>query len=254
MSADTERNQKNVNQQSAARGPLSTRHVSRIATTFSPMTRFPSILVTAEELLKRPGGVLYECTRGRRRAVFLSLLGIVVLCLLIYGLIAGIFSGGIQLWTAPLKIIVGMTLAAVICLPSLIVFSSLGGSEAGVREICELLIGVIALISLLLVGLAPVSWVFSQSTTSVVFMGFLHLLFWCVGVHHGLRFLRSALQFLDRKRTTVLFFWNLVFVLVSLQMTTTLRPIIGESDKLIQTEKKFFVTHWFECMEGKKDG
>ena len=38
-------------------------------------------------------------------------------------------------------------------------------------------------------------------------------------------------------------------LLVSIQMTTALRPIIGKSDTFFPTEKKFFLGHWFDTLE-----
>lgn len=45
--------------------------------------------------------------------------------------------------------------------------------------------------------------------------------------------------------------WNLIFVLVCLQMTATLRPIIGTSDMFLPREKKFFIAHWIDSMKGE---
>jgi hypothetical protein len=42
-----------------------------------------------------------------------------VVCALIYGVVAGTFSGGTQLWAAPVKIAAGLMISALICLPSL---------------------------------------------------------------------------------------------------------------------------------------
>ena len=44
-----------------------------------------------------------------------------------------------------------------------------------------------------------------------------------------------------------------IFLLVSLQMTAALRPLIvpGTADHLLPTAKKFFVTHWFDCLDGR---
>jgi hypothetical protein len=39
-----------------------------------------------------------------------------------------------------------------------------------------------------------------------------------------------------------------VYLLVTLQMTTSLRPILGKSEVLLNQEKKCFVQHWFETM------
>jgi len=35
---------------------------------------------------------------------------------------------------------------------------------------------------------------------------------------------------------------------VTLQLTTTLRPILGRSDDLLTNEKKFFLEHWSDTM------
>jgi hypothetical protein len=40
----------------------------------------------------------------------------------------------------------------------------------------------------------------------------------------------------------------LIFLLVGLQMTTSLRPILGRSDTLLTQEKKFFLQHWAETV------
>jgi heme/copper-type cytochrome/quinol oxidase subunit 1 len=40
--------------------------------------------------------------------------------------------------------------------------------------------------------------------------------------------------------------WSIVFLLVTLQMTTTLRPILGRSEVFLSQEKKFFLQHWGE--------
>jgi hypothetical protein len=39
-----------------------------------------------------------------------------------------------------------------------------------------------------------------------------------------------------------------IFVLVVLQMTTALRPILGKADTFLPTENKFFVSHWGDCL------
>jgi hypothetical protein len=41
----------------------------------------------------------------------------------------------------------------------------------------------------------------------------------------------------------------IIFVVVCLQMTTALRPILGTSDTFLPTEKRFFLAHWFDTME-----
>jgi len=42
--------------------------------------------------------------------------------------------------------------------------------------------------------------------------------------------------------------WVIIFVLVVVQMTTALRPLIGTAETLMPTEKKCFITHWADCL------
>ena len=86
------------------------------------------------------------------------------------------FSGGLQFLVVPLKLSAGMLACALLCLPSLYIFSSLRRRVAEpARDGGRALLMGVALIGVLLVGLAPVSWLFSQTTSSPVVMGSLHV-------------------------------------------------------------------------------
>ncbi|HTD67716.1 MAG TPA: hypothetical protein VK846_14410, partial [Candidatus Limnocylindria bacterium] len=160
--------------------------------------------------------------------------------------VVGTFSGGAQLWVAPAKIATGMLVSALICLPSLYIFSCLSGSQARLIEVVGLVSGLLGLTTILLIGFAPVAWVFSQSTSSVAVMGGLHLMFWTIATCFGWRFLRNGFAHLSAKSGGTLNVWIIIFVLVCMQMTTALRPIIGTSDRLLPAEKKFFLSHWLD--------
>lgn len=43
--------------------------------------------------------------------------------------------------------------------------------------------------------------------------------------------------------------WATIFLLVGLQLTTTLRPILGRSDRLFTPEKRFFLEHWGDNLD-----
>lgn len=165
-----------------------------------------------------------------------------------YGVIVGSFSGGTQWWAAPLKIAGGTFATAVICLPSLYVFATLSGSRARLGELAGALCGLIALVGILLIGFAPVAWLFSQSTTSEVTMGCLHLAFWAVAARFGLKFVHVAAGHFGVASRGGLWVWSLVFVLVSLQMTAALRPLVGTGETLLPAEKRFFAAHWRDCI------
>ena len=163
-----------------------------------------------------------------------------------YGLTIGSFSGGHQTWIAALKISLGTITSFVICLPSLFIFACLSGAEVTLRSVLGILSAILALNALLLVGLIPVAWVFSQSTDSLALVGALHLLFWLVAIGFALRLLKRLLETLQIRDWRHIKIWMVILILVSLQMSTALRPLLGQSDSPFPKEKKFFITHWGE--------
>ena len=79
-------------------------------------------------------------------------------------------------------------------------------------------------------------------------MGALAIGSWIVAVSFALRFLKSVVSSTGGSQKGPLIIWSAVFLLVTLQMTTSLRPILGQSSVLLTPEKRFFVQHWFETM------
>jgi len=152
------------------------------------------------------------------------------------------------LWAAPVKIAGGLLLSGLICLPSLYIFACLSGAHTRLAEVCGLVAGLLALTTVLLIGFAPVAWVFSQSTESVAAMGALHLAFAAIAVGFGMKFLARGFEQLNARFGGGLRVWTIIFVLVLLQMTAALRPILGTSDAFLPTEKRFFVSHWTDSL------
>ncbi len=208
----------------------------------------PNVVSAIESILRQPRRVMYQLRQPGAGRLTLGMLLVAILCSLIYGFVAGTFSMGSQLWAAPVKIAGGLLFSSLICLPSLYVFTCLSGSKARLSEICGLLIGLLMLMCLLLIGFAPVAWLFSQSTDSVTWMGALHLVFWFIATFFGLRFLETGFSHSKARSNAGLNVWIIIFVLVAIQMTTALRPIVGKASTFFPTEKRFFVTYWSECL------
>ena len=80
-------------------------------------------------------------------------------------------------------------------------------------------------------------------------MGTLHLLFWLISTFFGLRFLQAGFSHSQARSRAGLYTWIIIFVLVALQMTTALRPIVGKADSFLPKEKMFFVSHWGDCLK-----
>ena len=200
-------------------------------------------------LLKKPGKLVYEIINNSKTNKHLFILFIVsFISMMIFGIVNGLFSGGIQIFFAAVKYPLGLFISAIICLPSLYIFLSLTGLDLKLRSVIGIFLFSITLISILLVGMAPVLWIFSQSTEQATFMGALNFVFWIISIIFGFNLLIRILKFLSKKEAGFIVVWVIIFVLVTFQMSTTLRPLIGKSDTFITHEKRFFIDHWF----GKK--
>ncbi len=208
--------------------------------------QIPNTVSAIESILRKPRRVMYHLRQpGAGRLVF-SMMLVAICCSLIYGVVVGTFSMGDQLWAAPVKIAGGLLFTSLLCLPSLYIFTCLSGSQARLTEICGLVAGLLMLMTILLIGFAPVAWLFSQSTESLVWMGILHLVFWFIATFFGLRFLEAGFSHSKARSNAGLNVWIIIFMLVAVQMTTALRPIVGKAPTFMPKEKKFFLTHWGE--------
>jgi len=196
-----------------------------------------------EGLLRRPRDlVLRLASPGHGATGRFTLIAIV--SFLLFGVVLGCFAKHEQLWQAPLKITGGLLIAGTICFPSLYIFSTLAGGRLSVQQLGACLSGALALAGLLLLGFAPAVWIFAESTNSFGFMGVLGIGAWLVALLFGLRFLKTAVRTAGATQSGPMVIWGVVFALVTLQMTTSLRPILGRSDQPFTQEKKFFLQHW----------
>ncbi len=233
-----------IPQQTTQRPVISRRFV------FEPMPPGASPILIIEALLKHPGRIIHELQFNWRGSLASWLLLFALMGMALYGVAVGSFSGGAQMWIAPAKLALGTLLSVFICLPSLYIFACLGGVDTRLRSASGILFAAVALGALLLIGFAPVAWIFSQSSDSIAFMGALHLALWSIGIYFGLRLVDGMSRMVSGAARGHLKLWGLIFVVVCLQMTTTLRPIIAPSKTFFPTEKKFFIANWFESMNG----
>jgi hypothetical protein len=202
-----------------------------------------------EAILRQPRRVIYQLRQPGSGRLTISMFLVAILCSAVYGVVVGTFSMGDQIWAAPAKVAGGLLVTGLICLPSLYIFACLSGSTARLSEIFGLVAGLLLLTTILLIGFAPVAWLFSQSTESVAWMGTLHLLFWFIATCFGLRFLEHGFSHSQARSNAGLGTWMVIFVLVAVQMTTALRPLVGKAPTFLPTEKKFFLTHWGDCLK-----
>ncbi len=203
-----------------------------------------SFFQVVDTTLKRPAQAIYELMQQGDAKVPLLLLVLLVASLSATGLMMGSYSGGAQLWAVPLKVVLGTLAAGLICLPSLYILLCLCGGTQNFGQTCRMLLLGLALAGILFIGFIPVAWIFSQATESYTFMGVLYLLIWGIGLFFGFRLMHRAFQFLNKRSMGALRLWIIIFALVLLQMSTTLRPLIGSFEPLQFNEKMFFIEHW----------
>src|SRR6266568_6344245 len=90
----------------------------------------PNAIAAVEAILRQPRRVMYQLRQPGAGRLITSMVFVSIVCSLIYGIVIGTFSRGDQLWAAPVKIASGLLISALLCLPSLYIFTCLSGSRA----------------------------------------------------------------------------------------------------------------------------
>ena len=206
-------------------------------------------------LLKAPEMVAHALASDHRGSLTpaFTFLAVAVACHAVFGLAVGLFGG----WTVGLMNVVKAPLVAVcsllLCFPSLYVFACVAGAPLSVSQALTLGCSCLAMVGLLLVGLAPVAWLFAVSTQSLPFIVALALVIWLVAVSFAARYvgkLRASVLF---RRQGGIKLWFLILIIVTLQMTTCMRPMLGSPDPGWWTsEKKFFLAHFSALFDDDK--
>ncbi len=200
-------------------------------------------------LLREPAALVSGKSAGFGAALPYMLASIALAGAGAYGLIVGSFSGGAQWWAAPLKIVVGYFLSAAMCFPSFYIFACMSGVRGGTQEILRVLLISLALAGIVMTAVLPVSWVFTQASESVSFMGMLHIGVWWVAILVVVTSLANGMRALEASSLRLMRVWIIIFTLVTLQMMTTLRPIVGTADSFLPQTKKFFLIHWGDTID-----
>ena len=83
----------------------------------------PNVFAAIESILRQPRRLMFQLRQPGAGKLIAAMVFVSIVCSLIYGVLAGTFSGGTQLWAAPVKITLGLMISAAICLPSLYIFT-----------------------------------------------------------------------------------------------------------------------------------
>src|ERR1044071_585755 len=97
----------------------------------NPEERAPitNTVTVVEAILRQPRRVMFQLRQPGGGRLMMSMWFVALICSLVYGVVVGTFSGGQQLWIAPVKVAGGLLVSALICLPSLYIFACLSGAQ-----------------------------------------------------------------------------------------------------------------------------
>jgi hypothetical protein len=205
---------------------------------------------TLAALLKNPGAVV-QVIRDEdalwRRTAYLVLWGLAFHAL--YGFVMALFGG----WEASLMTLMKAPVIAlsamILCLPSLYVFSSIGGNPISIPQCFAIVGATLAMTGLMLLGMVPVTWLFSISTESIPFVVVLNTGIWLIAVIFARRFLKLAMP-VKTGKIWGLQWWLFIYIIVALQMATTMRPLLTKpSDGWWVSEKKFFLANFIDSFK-----
>ena len=206
-------------------------------------------LATFHELLQHPVRLAARVLDGQRVLPQVAWLCLgAVLLLAAYGASVGFFGGGWLLLVAALKVPLIVFSSLLLCLPSLYVFGSLSGARFTRDRFLLCLAAFGGLLALILMGFLPISWLFSVSSRSLGAVAFTNLVVWVVAVALAGALLRRFLLAYGARDAAVL--WIFLFVLVSFQVTTYLRPVVdwAPGDPLFVQTKMWFVEHFVRTL------
>lgn len=200
----------------------------------------------AAALLKHPLGISDTIARQKdlwRAAT--ALLAVAIACHAVFGLAMGLFGG----WPVAAMDMVKIPLVAMgsllLCFPSLYVFTCVAGAPLSLAQTFVLGCSCLAMVGLILVGLAPVAWLFAVSTQSLSFVTLLAFLIWLVAIGFAGRYVDKLGAHPLLARQAGIRIWFLILILVTLQMATCMRPLLSTSDRGWWTsEKQFFLSHF----------
>jgi len=207
------------------------------------------VIGALDELLRRPmaGAERLQAGAPVRGWTARVLVGAVA-CWAFYGAAGGFFQGGAQVAIAAAKAPIVVLATAALCVPSLYVFGLLAGASLTRKRLAVVLAGFLGLVALVLIGLLPIEWLFSVSSSSLAFVVWLHLMLWGLALIFGGRFLRATLPEVHPGALTL---WLVLFCVVSFQVATFMRPVLWRAPgrPIVERGKLFFIDHFVKVHE-----
>lgn len=158
-----------------------------------------------------------------------------------FGAVAGAYSGPFQAVSAALKLPVLFFATFVVCFPAFFVVQVLVGSRLQLRQVVVLVVGALALTSIVLAALVPITAVFLITGANYYFQHLLNIAIAAIAGGFGMYWLHDGLTLVcekrgvyPRKAITIMRVWALLFAFVGVQLAWNLRPFLGDRNQSFQ--------------------
>jgi len=169
-----------------------------------------------------------------RAKIVHALVTLLVLCAF-YGAAAGAYAGPVQALSSAIKLPVLFLGTLLICFPAFYVIQVLVGSRLRLAQVLALIMGALALSTIVLAAIVPVALFFLLTGANYYFLELLHVaivlgsgLVGMLALHEGLAYACEKRGVYPRSAMTIMQVWAVLFAFVGVQMAWNLRPFVGD--------------------------
>ncbi len=163
-----------------------------------------------------------------------------------FGVVAGAYSGPAQAVSAGVKLPFLFFATLVICFPAFFVVQVLVGSRLRLLQVVVLVLGALALTSVLLAAFVPITVFFLVTGANYYFQHLLNIaiagvagLFGMYALHDGLSVVCEKRGVYPRKALSIMRAWALLFAFVGIQLAWNLRPFLGDRNEPFRVLGKY---------------
>lgn len=163
-----------------------------------------------------------------------------------YGAAAGAYAGPLQSLASAIKLPLLFLGSLAICFPGFFVVQVLVGSRLRLSQVLALVTGALALTSILLASIVPVTTFFLLTGANYYFLELLHVaivlgagLVGMAALHEGLAFACEKRGVYPKKAMTIMKVWAVLFAFVGVQMAWNLRPFLGDRGEPFQVFRRY---------------
>jgi len=187
-------------------------------------------------LVREPDS-FFEYIRQGKNLEFLSswLATISVVCLAVFGFVIGLSHSPWQAFSSAIKMPILVMGASLVCLPALYIFSRAFGAQFHVAQVVTVVLAGVGVTALLLLGLAPVIFIFVLTSHNYPFFQLLAAgsvtVSGCMGVFYLWRGMERVNLFERASpglRRGVMGTWLILYAVVGSQMAWRLSPFVGD--------------------------